>query len=34
LCPYPEVARYHGSGDIDDASSFRCEAPQSAGTAH
>lgn len=25
LCPYPKVARYSGSGSIDDASSFRCE---------
>jgi len=24
LCPYPEVAKYKGSGSIDDASSFRC----------
>ena len=27
LCPYPEVARYQGSGSIDDAASFRCVAP-------
>jgi feruloyl esterase len=26
LCPYPEVARYDGSGSIDDAANFRCEA--------
>ena len=25
LCPYPQVARYIGSGSIDDAASFRCE---------
>lgn len=28
LCPYPQVARYVGAGSIDDASSFRCEAPR------
>jgi len=27
LCPYPKVARYTGSGSVDDASSFRCIAP-------
>jgi hypothetical protein len=27
LCPYPQVARYDGSGSIDDAANFRCEAP-------
>jgi feruloyl esterase len=27
LCPYPEVARYDGSGSVDDAANFRCEAP-------
>lgn len=26
LCPYPQVARYVGSGSIDAAESFRCEA--------
>jgi feruloyl esterase len=26
LCPYPEIARYVGSGSIDDAASFRCTA--------
>lgn len=25
LCPYPQVARYDGMGDIEQASSFRCE---------
>lgn len=25
LCPEPEVARYTGSGSIDDAANFRCE---------
>lgn len=27
ICPYPQVARYDGSGSIDDASNFSCEAP-------
>ena len=27
LCPYPEVAKYNGSGSIDDASSFTCGRP-------
>ncbi len=27
LCPFPEVARYSGSGDSEDAASFNCEAP-------
>jgi feruloyl esterase len=27
LCPYPEVARYKGTGSIDDAANFRCVAP-------
>lgn len=25
LCPYPKVARYTGSGSLEDASNFRCE---------
>ncbi|MCR5863773.1 tannase/feruloyl esterase family alpha/beta hydrolase [Aquincola sp. J276] len=25
LCPYPQVARYAGSGDLESAASFRCE---------
>jgi len=25
LCPYPQVARYQGTGSIDDAASFACE---------
>jgi feruloyl esterase len=25
LCPYPTIARYRGSGSLDDAESFRCE---------
>jgi feruloyl esterase len=27
LCPYPQVARYAGSGSTDDAASFVCKAP-------
>lgn len=27
LCPYPQVARRKGTGDIDDAASFACVAP-------
>jgi feruloyl esterase len=27
LCPYPQFAKYSGSGDLDDAASFICEAP-------
>jgi hypothetical protein len=27
LCAYPQVARYSGSGSIDDAANFRCVAP-------
>jgi feruloyl esterase len=27
LCPYPQVAKYRGSGSIDDADSFSCAAP-------
>ncbi len=26
LCPYPQVARYSGSGSIDDAANFTCKA--------
>ena len=25
LCPYPRVARYNGSGSLEEAASFRCE---------
>jgi Tannase and feruloyl esterase len=32
LCPYPEVAKYKGSGSIDDAASFSCTKP--AGSSH
>lgn len=28
LCPYPEVAHYRGSGDVNAASSFECRAPR------
>jgi feruloyl esterase len=28
VCPYPQVARYNGSGSIDDASNFTCRLPQ------
>lgn len=27
LCPYPEVARYDGSGSIDQAENFSCQVP-------
>lgn len=27
LCPYPQVARYNGLGDVNNASNFTCEAP-------
>jgi len=27
LCPYPQVARYKGSGSIDDAANFSCARP-------
>ena len=26
LCPYPAVARYSGSGDVERASNWRCQA--------
>jgi len=28
LCPHPQVARYTGAGDVDEAASFRCEVPR------
>jgi feruloyl esterase len=28
LCPYPQVARYKGSGSIDDAANFACTGPR------
>jgi Tannase and feruloyl esterase len=27
LCPYPQVAHYHGNGSIDEAANFSCVAP-------
>ncbi len=27
LCPYPQIARYNGSGSIDDAKNFTCDSP-------
>ncbi len=27
LCPYPQVAKYTGTGSIDDAANFTCKAP-------
>lgn len=27
LCPYPQLARYNGSGDTNDAANFTCAAP-------
>jgi hypothetical protein len=27
LCPYPQVARYRGTGSVDDAANFACRAP-------
>jgi len=27
LCPYPQVARYSGSGSIDEAANFTCRTP-------
>jgi tannase/feruloyl esterase len=29
LCPYPQVAQYRGSGDVNDAASFACAASSS-----
>jgi feruloyl esterase len=28
LCPYPQVAKYKGSGSIDDTANFSCKAPE------
>jgi feruloyl esterase len=28
LCPHPQVARYNGSGSIDEAANFTCSAPR------
>ena len=30
LCAYPKVAKYKGSGSIDDAANFACVAPPAA----
>jgi len=27
LCPYPQIAKYKGSGSIDDAANFACVKP-------
>jgi len=27
LCPYPQVAKYNGTGSIDDAANFACKVP-------
>ena len=27
LCPYPQVARWSGTGSTDDAANFRCVTP-------
>jgi feruloyl esterase len=27
LCPYPQVAKYRGSGSIDEAANFTCQLP-------
>ena len=27
LCPYPQVAKYKGTGNVDEASSFSCVSP-------
>jgi feruloyl esterase len=27
LCPYPQVARYKGTGSIDEAANFICRVP-------
>jgi feruloyl esterase len=27
LCPHPQVARYNGTGSIDDQANFTCAAP-------
>ena len=28
LCPFPQVARYNGSGSIDEAANFSCQKPR------
>jgi feruloyl esterase len=32
LCPYPQVAKYKGSGSVDDEGNFTCESPSSVST--
>jgi feruloyl esterase len=32
LCPYPQVAKYKGTGSIDDEASFTCDSPSSVST--
>jgi feruloyl esterase len=32
LCPYPQVAKYKGTGSIDDEANFTCESPSSVST--
>jgi feruloyl esterase len=27
LCPYPQIAKYKGNGDTNDAANFACAAP-------
>jgi feruloyl esterase len=27
LCPYPQVAKYKGTGSLDDATNFECRLP-------
>jgi hypothetical protein len=27
LCPYPQVAKYSGAGNLDEAASFSCAQP-------
>jgi len=27
LCPYPQIAKYKGTGDTNDAANFACAAP-------
>ncbi len=34
LCPYPQVARYKGRGDVESASSWHCTGPKGAGRDH
>ena len=31
LCPYPQIAKYKGSGNVDDAANFTCAATRSPG---